>query len=308
MQIPPDVAQNATELMKYGGQWFIDHLEAGFGDFVWSQSTKALVRTLFPKLAEADPRELRRRIERLEAGAKGMEAQINILREEWPDRNIEPELQEPAAQEFVVDSLAAMMESPSEEKREVLGRFVAERLYVETESPQELNLRQAESLTERMNRRHLYALATLYLVHVTPLPQRVTRGEIHAWMERQLLPISRIVADVDPSYGELSYLSAIGAVLYDGSDTRGALITTSHAPAIEQNIFSATGDLLSPVTDYDLGEFYEWARLLHEGRSPKHGDARISLSSYTLTPPGALIAWTVLESFGVSDNDFYDVG
>jgi hypothetical protein len=90
-------------------------------------------------------------------------------------------------------------------------------------------------------------------------------------------------------------------------DTRNALITTSHAPAIEQNIFGATGDLLSPVTDYELGEFYEWARLLYEGRSPKHGGARISLSPYTLTPPGALIGWTVLESFGVSDSDFYDV-
>jgi hypothetical protein len=258
MQIPPDVAQNAAELLKYGGQWFIDHLEAVPGDFVWNQGTKALVWTLFPKLTEVDPRELRRRIERLEAGTKGMDAQIRILRKERPDHDIESEPREPATQEFVVDSLAAMMESPSEEKREVLGRFVAERLYVETESPEELNLRQAESLTERMNRRHLYTLATLYLVHSTPLPQGVSRRQIHAWMEHRLLPIARVVADVDsiPRRVELPFVRwgcslrrqpSIAAMPSRGNRTAAALVAFRQTVRTLREIPHVPGSCSQPV-------------------------------------------------------------
>ncbi len=229
-----------------------------------------------------------------------MEEAMRALRQQRPNYDTAAELQEPATQEFVVDSLAAMMESPSEEKRELLGRFIAKRLYMATESSEELSLRQAEATAQRMNRRHLYALATLYLVHYTPVPTGLSRQEIHAWMDKRLLPVVKVVAETDPSPEELSYLTSLGVVHYDASDTSEAIIATSRPPAIEQNIISATGETLSFGSRFDLGAFYKWAKDLYNGSPPMRGGPnRGPVAPYILTAPGLTIAETVLERFGV---------
>lgn len=297
MNVPAEIMQSAPAILDYGSNWFATHLEAAPGDFLWNLGSRALARLLFPSLREADPAELLKRIQRLEAGALGTEQALKWLSQQNPDHDIVDELHEPAAQEFVVGTLAAIMDSPSDDKRDLLGRFIAQRLYVATESPDELHLRQAEAMAERMNRQHLFALATLSLVHDTPLPEGLSRPEIHRWLDENLLPVKKIVAAVDPTYVELDYLASLGVVHYDRSDTRQALLLNSHAPAIEQNIFSATGDYPAPVEEYDYGEFYAWATELYEGRSPKHGPPRISLAPYILTPPGRRIASTIVERF-----------
>jgi hypothetical protein len=299
MHIPPEVAQSATSLLDYSGNWFLSHLEAAPGDFFWHQGTKALVRLFFPKLAEVDPKQLRSRIERLEAGALGMESEVQALRKRYPAYDIGPELQEPAAQEFVVDSLAAIMESPSKDKRDLLGRFIAKRLYVTTESPEELTLRQAEAMAKRMNREHLFALATLYLVHDTPLPHGLKMREANVWMDERLMPIVAEIAESEPSLEELRYLTSLGVVHYNARDTSDNLRVSNPTSAIEQTLHRGTGEMVSFGNAQHPGAFYKWAKRLYDGKPVGRGaPVLVSLAPYVLTPPGLTIAKTVLERFG----------
>src|ERR1700693_4443559 len=104
-------------------------------------------RTLYrwyPVLADSDPKELSKRVVRLETTIEGMGEALTALQSERDgELPSDDEMEEPGTQEFLTDAFAAAMESPDEEKRRVLGRLIAQRLYAQTESSDELYLRQA---------------------------------------------------------------------------------------------------------------------------------------------------------------------
>ncbi len=298
MNFPAEIIHNVPAILDYTSHWFSGHIETEPGDFLWRQGLKTLARFFFPSLKEADPNELLKRIQRLEAGALGMDDELRCLHSQCPDYDIALELTEPSTQDFVSDTLAAMMESPSEEKRDLLGRLIARRLYAKTESSEELYLRQAQSLSRRMNKRHLYALATLSLVRSAPMPKFESRDLAYRWLDRHLWPILQIVSDVDPTFEELNYLTSLGAVLYDGSDVSDSLSLSSSASPIEQQIFNATHEFVSPAVVITDSKFFRASSELYRGKiSRAKGVERISLAPYTLTLPGTTIASTIILAF-----------
>jgi hypothetical protein len=296
MNVPVEVLQNAPEILNYASNWFTGHVEAIPGDFIWDLGSRALVRYFFPKLAESDPKALLLRIQRLEDGAAGINAELHRLRAEQPYYDPEEERYEPVAQEFVINTMADIMDSPNAEKRNLLGRLIAQRLYLKTESAEELYLRQAEDMAKRMNERHLRTLATLYLVRNTPMPSGMTRPELYAWLDDKVMPMMERICDVDPSYEDLNYLTSLGVIHYDASDTSNALSVGSHAPAIEQNVMGVTSEHPDHFGQR-AGRFYAEASELYEGKMGDSGVERISLAPYTLTPPGLTIAATVVRRY-----------
>jgi len=297
MNFPPEITANVPAIIDYGHTWIIGHLEGQLGDFAFKQLLRAIGR-VFPSLAEVDPRELVKRMGRMESAFYGMQDELRILRELNPDWDIDSELLEPAAQGFASDTFAAIMESPNADKRDLLGRLIAKRLYSETETANELYLRQAESVTRRAGQSHLWAIATLYLVHYPPLPSGLTREGMYAWMDANLWPILQIVCKTDPSYDDLDYLTSLGVVLYDGSDKSSNLTLSEHAPAIEQRVLQATNEHFVPMSGQSVGLFYKKVHELYEGKfSRTQGQERISLAPYTLTLPGFTIGSTIVERF-----------
>jgi hypothetical protein len=295
MDVPAEIASNAPAIIEHGAHWVAAHIEGEIGDFAWKQVVRSLAR-VFPALAEADPRELAKRMTRVEETLYATQDELTLLKARHPQQDIEMEMLEPAAQDFVSDAFAAVMESPNPEKRRLLGRLIAQRLYAQTESEEELYLRQAESITRRANQAQLWALATLYLVHYPLLPPGLSRDQIYRWMDDHLLPILEVVAKDDPSYETLDYLTSLGAVRYDGSDQSDNLVIGTHAPSIEQRVLQATNEHFEPFSSKPVGHFYKNAYDLYEGKFSKDaGQERISLAPYTLTVPGFKVAQAVVE-------------
>lgn len=293
MNIPAEIANNAPAILEHSSQWVISHVEGQLGDFVWKQLIRAIGRA-FPTLAEIDPRELATRVRRMEQAFAGLNEELARLRNVDVAIDVETELLEPATQDFVTDTFAAVMESPDDEKRHTLGRLVAQRLFTTTETADELCLRRAESLARRMNRAHLWTAATLYLVHYTPLPSGMSRADVYSWMDAVLLPILDKVCPSAPSYGDLDYLTSLGAVHYDRSDKSANLVSSRHAPAIEQRVLQETHEYPVPLSNNPRSLFYERASLLYEGKvSRENGIELISLAPYALTTPGFRLGQTV---------------
>ncbi|HTU70331.1 MAG TPA: hypothetical protein VMF11_08395 [Candidatus Baltobacteraceae bacterium] len=224
-----------------------------------------------------------------------MQDELQVLAMRFPDHQVAREMLEPAAQDFVSDAFLAVMESPSPEKRTLLGRLIAQRLYAKTESSNELYLRQAEMLTRRMNTSHLWVAATVYLVHNAPLPQGYKRDDVYGWMDRNLWPVFSVVCKNVPTYDELDYLSSLGVVTYDRSDRSDNLSLSSHAPSLEQRLLHASNEHFEQFAVVRRGRFYDRAVELDEGKfSKEHGQELISLAPYALTVPGLRIAETMV--------------
>lgn len=290
MDFPAEIVNNATAIIDHSSHWVTRHVEGQLGDFAWKQVMRA-IGNVFPALAEIDPRELAKRMGRMEEAFYGLQDELDALKSRFPQYNIDAELLEPSAQDFVSDAFVAIMESPSNEKRNLLGRLIAQRLYATTESRDELYLRQAESLTRRMNTPQLWAMATLYLVHYPALPIGLSRDELYIWMDKNLLPVLDVVCKVMPTDEDLDYLTSLGAVTNDGSATSNNLSLSEHAPSIEQRVLQATSDHFEQLENKDRGRFYNRAYELYNGKlSREQGQVLISLSPYGLSVPGIKIA------------------
>lgn len=292
MNIPAELLNNAPAIIEHGGQWVVGHIEGQVGDFAWKQIVRAIGR-VFPPLAEVDPRELAKRMSRLETALYGLRDELSKHLE--LSVGIEAEILEPAAQDFVSNTFSAVMESPDDVKRDLLGRLIAQRLFSETESTDELHLRQAAFITGRINRQQLWALGTLYLINYPPLPSTITRDAAYLWMDENLWPVLQRICVQDPTAEDLAYLASLGAVLYDQSDVSQNL-ANAHAPPVEHRILQVSGEHFPQVPGQRFGEFYLNASQLYVGEfSRTEGVERISLAPYTLSPPGFRIAFTIVQ-------------
>jgi hypothetical protein len=100
-----------------------------------------------------------------------------------------------ATDAFVTQALEAALESPFEAKQVLLGRLIAERLGAETESADDLFLREALRIIRQSNQAQLFALGALYLVHHPPV-SFMPHEAMREWWDTDYLPLlQRMVAD-----------------------------------------------------------------------------------------------------------------
>lgn len=304
MNVPAEIANYAPAIVDFCRDALVKGLETQLGTFAWRQIRRALARNV-PVLKDADPRELLIRMERMEATLRGFSSQLRSLKgESGGVLPADDEMLEPATQDFIADAFAAAMESPSEQKREVLGCLIAERLYSATESREELYLRQAFAITRRANQRHLEVLAMLLLVHTPPLPVRkMTRAQLNRWFDDKLLKVVDQVSKTKIRFDDLHYLVSIGAVEFSEQEqysTIGGM--SSHAASIEQVMVRATREHYLPEQTMTDGRFYQAVRDLFYGRPSKdEGDEDPALAPYTLTASGRTVARLVLKCMANGD-------
>lgn len=297
MDFPPQVINDVQSVVAYGEAYLGGKLtDLGVG-FVLSLIRRGLVKTV-PSLKHADPREIEIRLNRVESAMNSMAEELEAMREAEKGKPIEEESVEPRARRFIEEAFAASMESPSEDKRDLLGRLVARRLYVKSESTEELTMREALTVAEKLNDEYLRVLATLSLIHGPPTPvHQVTRGELYRWWDARLLPVL-IALDVrEPNYGELEHLVFVGAAtlserveeeLYSG--------LTSEADSIEQAAIQATGEYYSNGAKITC-DFYHRSHELLMGRYTKGmGKDLTPMGAFHPTPAGATIGALVIES------------
>ena len=300
MNIPPEVARDLPTLVTFVKGSLLSGLEGQVGSFALRQLRRGFSRYI-SVLREADPRELELRVGRTETTLLALSAQITAIQSEGdvgaPD---EDEMREPATGDFVADAFAASMESACAEKREVLGALIAQRLYVDTESEDELYLRQALEVTRRSNRTHLNLLATLSMVHNPPRPRvKMHREEVEQWLDENALSLLNTVCSDAFSTSELQYLDDIGAVNY----SREVEVQTigfgsgRSAPPVAQMIIEETGEQFLNAPGVGHGAFYERASALYIGRfSRETGFEELPLAAYHPTRAGYVVAKGVLDS------------
>ena len=296
MDFPVEILNDVTAIIEHGSQWVAAQIPGDLASIGLRQVLYMTLAKRLPFLRSLGPAETKLRFERLEETVSGLQDELHKQRSEHPDHSIDVELLEPATTTFFVHAFEAAMESPDANKRDLLGRLIARRMFMKTESSDELYLRHAESITERLNRQHLYAIATVYLVRYAPLPSGHTRDTMYKWMDEHLLPALQTVAAADPTYDDLDYLTSLGAVLYDGSDHSNNLLIGETTPAIESRVLQATLGHFEPFSNKPVGHFYETTYELFEGKfSKENGQERISLAPYTLTIPGLTIGAAVVD-------------
>jgi hypothetical protein len=296
MNVPAELLQNVPAMVNFGKETLIKGLEGELGAFMFRQFRRVL-EPYIPALAQVDEREMQLRVRRLEAMAFGFSDEME-QRKSHEDFVIAEELDEPTTADFVVGALQAAMETPSHEKQQLLGRCIARRLGSQTESDEELYLREALSIVRRCNAEHLYVLATVRLVRHTPLPNNITRDEAQTWLDEALLPLLERAVAHEPRTEVLDYLVSVGAVSYserEWYDVAGGM--SSHASAIEQHLIESTREHQLVVPGLaPQGLFYQQAVQLDQGSfSRELGMETVALAPYTLTAPGMTIAITMLD-------------
>jgi hypothetical protein len=297
MNFPVEISYDPVQILDYGKNWLIEHLQGQLGDIAWRQVIRAL-GTFIPVLRTADPHELRTRVGRVEATVAGLADEIERLRAICQCQPSNEEMREPTAQDFIADSFAASMESPSEDKRTLLGRLIAQRLYVSTESSDELLLRQALSLARKMNEGQLRLLATISLVEDPPILSGMNRQQLYTWYDANLLNVLRSLKITDPDYGDLQYLVSIGAVTHDWRIQEQLYSgLREHAPNMEQKLFRATGEHAT-FGNLPHGEFFREAMRLSDGHFTKRsGLDRVGLAPYEPTAADRILGSELVEHY-----------
>lgn len=204
-----------------------------------------------------------------------------------------------AVESFVVDALESALDSPFDAKQVLLGQLIGQRLNVATESREDMLLREALRIVRSANREHLFALATLYLVHRPPVRKAPTETLI-TWWDTEYLPILKRVV-----YGwnrdDMEYLERLGALMIDRSVDQPALrLEGRGGPAIDHVFFSrGLGPPVSLSSDNRYrSEFAVYVSHLHHGTASSHEymGPGFPLYGFALTEPGVHVAATIVEA------------
>lgn len=189
---------------------------------------------------------------------------------------VEFESFEPAAQRFTDDALRSAVESPSEEKRRVLGRLIVRRMESRTESFYELQLREAQEIARDSSFGQLACLATVLLLFHTPLPR--LRVEAQAvWFGEALTTAIIALENATWTESDLDHLVREGALWRVEGVGRGRAFTAIQpfGPQLQPRAAKLAGMRNLSITE---GE-----------------NQRPILSGYWLSAAGAVLAAAVLE-------------
>jgi hypothetical protein len=227
----------------------IGHLANAVGDkivgFVVEKTlgkVVAVVSNLFGKhkaVAESsgDPKRLEAEVERISEAVSALEAAVVVGARDWDWRLADEEASEPAFAQFVDEAMDAAAASRTPSKRLMLGRLIARRLQVRTESTEELALRRALRVADDLTESQLLLLAAAVLVQRLPapdVPQFGSRDAAEAWLRAYCGPaLDALVPRVPWDSDDFEVLASDGAILMDAQPTFQGQFGT-HRDGVEQ--------------------------------------------------------------------------
>ncbi len=227
-------------------------------------------------------------------------------------RFVSAEAEEPAVEAFIDDALSSAVETISEAKRLMLGRLIAKRLQTKSGTREELTLRRALEVIDKLTEEQLRLLAAICLVQSPPLENArpgvyASLDELEAAIKPGLFSTARSLKNaggwIDDDFQTLISIGAISSL----GNPPGVM--NEHAGAIEQWSYqlgiSPYDGLEGALGSRESQEAYSRRfptivvlKALAAGRKPgRPGEERFAqrLDEISLTPVGWLIGTIVLE-------------
>lgn len=204
--------------------------------------------------ASGDPDRVQAEFERLSDAVSALEAAVVLQARDWDWRLADEEASEPAFAQFVDEAMDAAAASRTPSKRLMLGRLIARRLQVRTETPEELALRRALRVARDLTEAQLLLLAAAVLVQRLPsadVPQFDSRDAAEAWLRTYCGPaLDAFVARLPWDSDDFEVLASDGAILMDAQPSFEGNFGTHH-DRVEQWLY------MHGVSPYD-GLEGEW--------------------------------------------------
>jgi hypothetical protein len=205
-----------------------------------------------------------------------------------------------ATDDFVATALQNAFETTSSSKQDLLGQLIGQRLYTETESTDDLFLREALGIVARANQTQLFALGALYLVHDPP-QTFMPREALTAWWDSEYMPLLKQFVGSGWGEDDLDYLERLGAVQRDRNlNTLSTRSGPSHAPVIN-NVLGRRGFTAADGVDARASthsEFAIYCARLHAGtaKTTAWPSLPFALEPFALTVPGKRVARTMIDA------------
>lgn len=205
-----------------------------------------------------------------------------------------------ATDDFVATALQSAFESNSTAKQDLLGQLIGQRLYTETESSDDLFLREALGIAGRANQTQLFALGALYLVHEPP-ETHMDPESLVRWWDAEYMPLLKQFVGTGWGEDDLDYLERLGAVRRD-RNVQGLSVRSgaNHGPVIN-NVLGRRS--LSPADSVHArtathSEFAIYCARLHAGtaKTTAWPSLPFALEPFALTVPGGRVARTLIDS------------
>jgi len=264
------------------------------GDFVANALFRGVRRAVRPsfkserELEREDIEALGRLVEALIADVRRDE--LLLTRENDTDR---------ATDTFVAEAVSSALESPYPAKHMILGRLIGDRLRSETESRDELFLRESLRIVRGSNQNQLFALASLYLVHHPP-ESLMPIESLFEWWDAEYFPLlQRFIGGWN--LDDLHYLERLGAVtIEDSADADVLRLSERPGPAIDSVLLRRGLGPAVRMSSHVPGRsnFAVYVSLLHGGNagSTVWPDPGIALFPFRLSVPGVRVALTIVNA------------
>jgi hypothetical protein len=212
-----------------------------------------------------------------------------------------------ATERFIGDAIEGALETPFRAKRLLLGRLIAERLTVETESTDDQHLRESLRIVRESNQAQLFALGALFLVQHPPDSPLMDAHKLASWWDTELLPLLELFVDGGWTTEDLAYLGRLGAVMDDGTATSANLRVSGRPGPMINNVLQRHGMPYADTHHYPGKEpsaFAIYTARLHAGsaKTTKRPALAFALYPYHLTVPGQRAALAILDSLSFERN------
>lgn len=293
MPIDPTLLNNLPSALSDGAQHIIHGAENRIGQAGADAVLRAISRAISRIRGRGGEDDLVAQQDRLRTT---LEALISELELQGVTARVEVESKEPAASKFIAAAIEDAIDSPSEGKRALLGRMIAHRLSVATESYYELVLRRSRVIAAGLNDSQLMLLGATMLTSATPEPPERfgTAREAATFFDAHYGEALTRFAFATWTRSDVQNLIAAGAIVEENLEELAARARHELPPR-----FSFAAEFPPRFgADDELQTIRQRVRGAFNVKLFPHSAPRVRepLSDLWLLPPGAIIAALVLEA------------